>query len=169
MGLSTLFTIGVQPNPVDPLYKIVSLLPWETATLGLGLYKRTIANALKIVMGGNREWDKVAKEVVWSEKEAIRHSFQVALPKYKWMDKQTNSEAQKKLAAVLATSGYNPSIMDPERLAYRYLPIDPKPGTFMTNVLEAQVASFKYKLGRVDEKVDRREAEYPVTAANAYY
>ncbi|KAJ3065634.1 hypothetical protein HDU98_010975, partial [Podochytrium sp. JEL0797] len=347
MGLSTLFTIGVQPSPVDPSHKIVSLLPWETATLGLGdrkmyanatvlsLYERTIADALKIVMGGNREWDKVAKDVVWFEKEvarimpsaqelfandsvtvslaqlqtaapfiswtdylrltlasstfapqktlsvpsllyfsdlsnlilslrntdaidgyflwmgvwkwgakyggpdvreavgtleavltgakksgnvvgvddgigeeaclegvteamgdavarwfveeafhdetgkeadammqAIRNSFHLALPKYKWMDKQTNSEAQKKLGiatAVLATSGYDPSILNPESLAYRYLPIEPKPDTFMTNVLEAKVASFKYKLGRVDEKVDRREAEYPVTAVNAYY
>ncbi|KAJ3024848.1 UNVERIFIED_CONTAM: Endothelin-converting enzyme 2 [Siphonaria sp. JEL0065] len=341
VGLSTLFTIGVQPSPLNPSTRIPTILPWETATLGLGarslyenetvleVYESSIASALGVVLGNRKDWKKVAKEVVWFEKEiakimppaeelfdneesvttlsqlqsaapfiswthyfrlslatnalhsetkvsipslkyfsdlstlvlkvrnteaidgyflwsavwkwgqqyggkdvkralgslkllltgvrgdeivggdvwdevclgavteamgdavarwfieeafgddsvkaadsmmeSIKTSFQVALPAYKWLDMQTNAEAQKKLAAVLVTSGFDPSILDSMKLAYRYLPINPKPDSFLTNLLSAKSASTKYKLGRIDEPIDRREADYPVTSVNAAY
>ncbi|KAI9345686.1 hypothetical protein BDR26DRAFT_916826 [Obelidium mucronatum] len=352
VGLSTFFTIGVQPNPMDPASRIATILPWETATLGLGsrgfyendtmlsVYEDVIGKTLAAVFKGEsaagllaaKDWTKVAREVVWFEKElakimpsmeelfengesvstladlqsaapfiswtyylrlslatnnlhgtttlsipsmkymtdlsnlilkirntdaidgyflwsavwkwgskyagkdvksmfgdlkllltgvkddggqqddwvdsvclgavtdamgdavarwfieeafgddsvkavntmmqGIKTSFQVALPKYKWIDMQTNAEAQKKLAAVLVTSGYDPaSLLDSQKLAYRYLPINPKRDTFLKNLLAAKTVSVKYKLGRIDEPVDRREAGggYPVTSVNAAY
>ncbi|KAJ3133038.1 Endothelin-converting enzyme 2, partial [Physocladia obscura] len=110
--------------------------------------------------------DQKAAEKMMNE---IKASFQSALPFYRWLDIQTSSEAQKKLAAILATAGFDPSILDPEKLAYRYAPINPKPDKFMQNVIAAKTASVKYILGRIDEPVDRREQTYPVTKVNANY
>ncbi|ORY44682.1 zincin [Rhizoclosmatium globosum] len=326
MGLSSLFTIGVVANPQNPSAKTTTILPWETATLGLGrkdlyknetllrVYERAVSKGLERVLGGvakGRDWGKMAKQVVWFEGElakiipsaqdlfgdddtltklttlqtsssflswsyyyrlstgqkpprdvvvpslayfqnlsslitdlrateaidgyffwqaiwkwskyagrelrqdlselkyaheagclsavvdgmsdaagrwfvehsfnketgkeveavvqSILSSFSIALPKYTWLDMPTISEAQKKLAAMIVTAGYNPKLLDAERLAYRYAPLNPRPDEWLSNLIAAKQTSAKWKLGRLDEPVDPREMEYPITSVNGAY
>ncbi|KAJ3395298.1 hypothetical protein HDU84_000065 [Entophlyctis sp. JEL0112] len=99
----------------------------------------------------------------------IRNSFHIALPSYNWLDMKTILEAEKKLAAMIISHGYDPSILNPEKLAYRYSPLEPRIDKFMTNIIAAKMISVKYVLGRIDEPVDRREACSPSTAVTSKY
>ncbi|KAJ3256674.1 Endothelin-converting enzyme 1 [Chytriomyces hyalinus] len=99
----------------------------------------------------------------------IKNSFQVALPTYKWLDKPTSLEAQKKLAAVLTTSGFNPIILDPSYLSALYKNLDPKPELWLENQIQAMRVGTRNRLDKVGKAVDRREALYPVTLVNAAY
>ncbi|KAI8611112.1 hypothetical protein BC830DRAFT_1232165, partial [Chytriomyces sp. MP71] len=99
----------------------------------------------------------------------IKSSFQAALPSYKWLDKSTSLEAQRKVAAVLATSGYNPVILDSKYLAGLYKEFDPQPDSFMENIIKAEWVGVRNTLAKAGKPVDRRDSLLPITVVNAVY